>query len=273
MPEGDTIYKVADRLADGLLLRPIVGVQLGSEPMAELANVHVTDVRSIGKHLLLDFSCGLTLHNHLGLYGSWHAYGPTESWRKPAWRASVVVRLRDAVYVCFNARTAALLRSDRLARHPALRRLGPDLTRAEPTHDALLRRARKRPSSTPLADVLLDQTIAAGIGNVYKCEVLFLNGVHPAAALGSVPDARLTELYQTAHTLLGANLGFWPRTTRGASSRHARADRLWVYGNHGQPCFRCGGTIVRAMLGNPLRVTDWCPQCQPAAQTCPKVFR
>jgi endonuclease-8 len=108
-------------------------------------------------------------------------------------------------------------------------------------------------------DVLLDQGVASGIGNVYKSELLFLEGLRPLAPLGEVPDRALAGLYREARRLLAANLGGGPRRTRFA---RGPGERLWVYGRRGRPCYRCTATVEGARLGRHLRITYWCPRCQ-----------
>jgi len=213
-----------------------------------------------GKHLFIELDDGRLLRSHLGLYGSWHHYAPGESWRKPARQAAIELETDDAVYVCFNAREVELLRGGSVRERIVRTRLGPDLTSADPALDLLPARAREfLESDTLVADVLLDQRVACGIGNVYKSEVLFLERVDPLAPLGDVEDEALDRLYATAHELLRRNLGGGPRTTR---FERDGAGRLWVYGRSGLPCLRCGTAIAHAPLGRAMRATFWCPDCQ-----------
>jgi endonuclease-8 len=110
-----------------------------------------------------------------------------------------------------------------------------------------------------LVDLLLDQRIAAGIGNVYKSELMFLAGCAPNWTLSEANDDMLLALYAQAATLLKANLGGGPRTTRRNDDGHGH---LWVYGRAGQPCLRCGASIRRGLLGCRPRSTYWCDGCQ-----------
>jgi endonuclease-8 len=108
-----------------------------------------------------------------------------------------------------------------------------------------------------IADVLLDQRVAAGIGNVYKSEVLWACGLHPFTRLAAVGVAQRRQLLDVAARLLQANLGAGPRTTHPAG--------LAVYGRGWQPCRRCGTPIEVARQGDMARVTYWCPVCQPSS--------
>lgn len=261
MPEGDTIHKLAEyldaALAGTLLqsvrLRPMFGASSGPR--------RVSRVGSEGKHLYLTFDDGWQLRSHLGLYGSWHRYRAGQPWRKPAWQASIVLVGADADYVCFNAKEVQWLRQLGFARADRANRLGPDLIR-EP-FDAARIHARAEALLSPdtlIVDVLLDQRLAGGIGNVYKSEVLFLEGCSPLLRLRQLADGALTALYRRAADLLGENLGGGPRATR---SNLDLKGHLWVYGRFERPCLRCATPIRRARLGANPRSTYWCERCQP----------
>ena len=123
-----------------------------------------------------------------------------------------------------------------------------------------MRRAREfLPGDAPLADVLLDQRVAAGIGNVYKSEVLFIEGRLPQTPQSAVGDADLHDAFALASNLLRRNLGGGPRVTRFEGDG---AGRLWVYGRRDRPCLRCEGTIAGGRFGAGNRATFWCPGCQ-----------
>ncbi|HEY8430108.1 MAG TPA: zinc finger domain-containing protein, partial [Sandaracinaceae bacterium] len=95
---------------------------------------------------------------------------------------------------------------------------------------------------------------------VYKSEVLFLEGIHPCVRVSELDDDRLRSILRRARTLLRANLGPGPRTTR----RALRGPRLWVYERGDRPCLRCGDAIVRFVQGPPPgRSTYFCASCQP----------
>jgi endonuclease-8 len=104
----------------------------------------------------------------------------------------------------------------------------------------------------------VDQTALAGLGNVYKSEVLFLCGVSPFARVRDLDDATLDRLVEEAGGLLRRNLGPGPRRTTSALA----PGRLWVYRRSGQPCRKCGAAIERAVQGEQARSTYFCPACQ-----------
>jgi endonuclease-8 len=141
--------------------------------------------------------------------------------------------------------------------HPALARLGPDLLKPDFDPAAARRRLRER-GALEIAVALMDQTALAGIGNVYKSEVLFLGGVSPLARVGELDDVTLDRLVATARDLMRRNLGSGVRrTTTALSSGFA-----WVYRRSGQPCRKCGTAIRRVVQGDEARSTYFCPACQ-----------
>jgi endonuclease-8 len=265
MPEGDTIFRSADVLRRHLLGGEIL--EAWSQPRPGLARVpplgrlegrRVESVESRGKHLVIGFSGGLWLRTHLRMRGSWHRYRPGEAWRLPARRASAVLRTGSAVAVCFDAPEVELLTASELARHPALSALGPDLLGRSFDADEAVRRMRARPSVT-LGEVLLDQRAVAGIGNVVKSEVCFLERLDPFAPVSSIPEPSLHGALATARRLLRANVRGGRRVTTGVD---APGRSLWVYGRAGRPCRRCGTLLRRRPQGEQARLTYWCPRCQ-----------
>lgn len=150
--------------------------------------------------------------------------------------------------------------------HPALAALGPDVLAPDFDAKAAVARARERPPATPVGALLLDQRVAAGIGNIYKSEVLFLERVDPRAPTGALDDATLERLYARARVLMGQNLGPWRRTTTAAPPQGGLgprgAARVHVYRRVGQLCRACGATIAVAVQGDPPRRTYYCPTCQ-----------
>lgn len=264
MPEGDTIYRTATSLRRWLGGRVITAVRsrVPGVDLAGLVGQKVEAVEAQGKHLLIRFSGGAVLHSHMMMTGSWHVYPTGESWRKPPRQARVVIEAGSRLAVCFNAPVVELLGEHDERRHPSLRRLGPDVLdppSLDPT--VVRRRARARiPSSPTIGEILLDQQVVAGIGNIYRAESLFLCGMDPFRAAEQVSDAELDGLVATASRLMLANA-----TTGSAVARSFEGgpDRPWVYRRAGLPCRRCGTKIQRRLLGVQARAVYWCPACQP----------
>lgn len=260
MPEGDTVHKIATYLASALVGQALSRVSIRGRERAELSSRAVLEVTSKGKHLLMSLAGGWGLRVHLGLYGTWHRYRAGQPWQKPAQRATLIIGAADQLYVCFNAKEVEVFsRRGYQARDLELR-VGPDLTRSAPRIEQLLGRARELSSpETPVTDLLLDQRIASGIGNVYKSEVLFLEGCAPRTRLDQLAVETFASLYQTAGRLLMSNLGGGPRVTRPMQDGQGP---LWVYGRAGLACLRCGHPVVREVLGRIPRSTYWCAGCQ-----------
>jgi endonuclease-8 len=263
VPEGDTIHKIAGYLAPRIENEVIERAEARDSALAcRCEGRTVTGVTARGKHLFIELDDGNALRSHLGMYGSWHRYPPGAEWRKPRRQASLVLAIAGDDYVCFNAKEVELIRLPSVRERVVHGRLGPDLIADEVSATALVRRARDiLEPDVILADVLLDQRVACGVGNVYKSEIAFIERLHPAAPLGGVPDERLAGCFDTAAALLRRNLGGGKRVTR---FENDGAGRLWVYGRDGLPCLACEGRIRTARLGRHQRSTYWCPRCQPA---------
>lgn len=264
MPEGDTVHKIATYLEPRLVGRAIEHIALrdaGAEQA--LSGRKITGVIARGKHLFIEVDDERAIRSHLGMHGSWHRYAREESWQKPRARASVVLGVGGEDYVCFNAKEVELVELASVRERIVHGRLGPDLVADAIDTDVLVARARDflEPGSL-VADVLLDQRVASGIGNVYKSEVLFIERLLPQVELAATPDAVLAACYRSAAELLRRNLGRGPRITR---FERDGAARTWAYGRDGRPCLRCEGRIEAGRLGRHQRSTYWCRGCQSAA--------
>jgi endonuclease VIII len=270
MPEGDTIYRAAETLRAGIAGAQVTDVatvvgQIRALGVRRLVGQQVADVEARGKHLLIWFApSGLALHSHMRMTGSWHLYRAGERWRKPERQARFVLSTPEWTAVCFNAPVCELLTGEQVARHPSLAALGPDALDAATDLDEAGRRLAARADWT-IAEALLDQRVLAGVGNVYKCEVLFLHGVDPWEPVAAVPDAERRGLLETAERLLKANVATGAvrrTTTRDPRLAPMGGDRLYVYGRARRPCRRCATPIRVARQGEQARLTYWCPRCQ-----------
>ena len=267
MPEGDTIFRTADVLRKALVGRPITAARAQAGPgvrrvpdLSRVVGSTVLSVESRGKHLLIGFDNGLTLRTHLRMSGSWHRYRPAEPWRRPQRQATAILETPASVAVAFNTPVVELLTDADLRRSRSLRALGPDLLGRTFDVDDALERLRER-DVVPLGNALLDQGAVAGIGNVVKSEVAFLDGLDPWAPVSAFDDDALRTALATARRLLQANVRGGARVTTGST---ARGQGLWVYGRAGRPCRRCGTLIRSGRQGELARSTYWCPRCQPS---------
>jgi endonuclease VIII len=262
MPEGDTVHTLAAILGPWLSGQTIITTRMRGRLLPQLAGCRIIAVGSHGKHLLIDLDGGLCLRSHLGLYGSWHRYRQGEPWQRPPSSASLVLEVGEQVYVCFNAREVELMQGQGLHARDWRNRLGPDLTReASAPEQSWARVMQLLPADTPVTDLLLDQRVVAGIGNIYKSEVLFVTRRSPLLRLDDLTPRDIESLYMTAATLLKQNLAGGPRRTRSGEDGRGR---LWVYGRAGRPCLLCATPIRRDRLGRNPRSTYWCPVCQAA---------
>ena len=272
MPEGDTIFRAAQALHRALAGQPVARFESVYPKLNRVAEDHpivgrtVETVSARGKHLLIAFSGDLVLHTHMRMNGSWHLYRPGVRWQRPAQDMRVLVATAGVIAVGFNVPIAELLSSRDLARHPALRTLGPDLLSAAFDGAEVIRLMRAH-GRDAVADVLLDQRVVAGIGNVFKSEILFLAGIEPFTLVAALSDADLERLVGISRDQLKANvldrsktlsLAIGRRTTRSLDPNA----KLWVYGRGGKPCRRCGTMIQVKKTGIDARLTYWCPQCQ-----------
>lgn len=256
MPEGDTIHRTANRLRPALVGQTLVRFAaprlVGDRPRA---GDHIEQVEAVGKNLLIRFPKHLVLHTHMKMTGSWHLYRTHEKWQEPAHLARAEVEVQDWVAVCFSAPTVRTWR-DLPGQPNPLSHLGPDLCVDEVDLDLVLERITHiAEPGTPVADVLLDQRPASGIGNVYKSEALWACRVSPFAPIEAVSAESRRKLYETAARQLRTNLTTPTRVTV--------AGGLGVYGRQRQPCHRCRTPIQVQAHGDQARLTYWCPSCQP----------
>lgn len=276
VPEGDTIFRAARTLHRALAGRLVTRFETVLAQLARIdrdtpmAGRTVEQVTAAGKHLLMTFSGDLVLRTHMRMNGSWHIYRPGERWRLPRSAMRITIETAEWVAVAFNVHVAEFIPASSLARHRPIALLGPDLLADDFDRDEALRRMLAR-GHEPIGDVLLDQRVMAGVGNVYKSEVLFMTRVNPATPVSAIAADRLREVIETARRLLLANVSEHSgpemvtyQSGRRTTGRMRPEDRLWVYSRGGEPCRRCGTRIASSKTGDAARVTYWCPSCQPA---------
>ena len=263
MPEGDTIWRAAARLRpvlDGAEVLAFEAPRLvGERPRP---GSRVEGVEAVGKHLLVHFAGGLSLDTHMRMTGSWHLYREGERWRKGRHllRCRLVVPGWEAV--CFSAPVVRTFRRGADGRIAAgddpVAHLGPDLCAPAPDLDVAVARMATVPApETTIAEVLLDQRVAAGIGNVYKSEVLHACRLDPFTPVGEVPVDLRRGLLDLAARLLRRNLTTTRRTTVAGPE-----GSVAVYRRARRPCPRCGTPIRSVRHGAQARSTYWCPRCQ-----------
>ena len=226
--------------------------------------------RSIGRHdrqePALRVLNGLELRTHLRMNGTWHRYRPGERWRRPAARAVLVLEVEGAVAVCFDAPVVELFEARAEGLHPALAPLGPDLlgrNSTRPRHSGAC--ASPSRAESTIGEALLDQRVMAGVGNVYRSEILFIGKVDPFASrrLARRRDPGTARGHGTPAPARERRPEPGPERSTTEGAREAGGAPLWVYGRAGRPCRRCGTRIRSASLGRELpRTVWWCPSCQ-----------
>jgi endonuclease-8 len=283
MPEGDTIHRAAatlQRAIGGRVVTRFASVLPTLNRVdadAPLRGRTVERVEARGKHLLIWFSGDLVLRTHMRMHGSWHIYRPGERWQRPHGDMRILIETEAMHAVAFTVPVAEFVTPRELSRHEVVGQLGPDPLTADFRADEAIARMQAH-ADVEIAEVLLDQTVIAGLVNVFKSEVLFGARVNPFVRVSELTREQLAEITAVAVRFMRANAGSDLRHTDGSASTGfvtyagmrrttGRVDpsaRLWVYGRGGQPCRRCGTRISRQRQGRHARSTYWCERCQRA---------
>jgi endonuclease VIII len=274
MPEGDTIFRAARTLHRVLAGHVVTNFETAYAHLdrvnvdTPIAGRTVEKCESAGKHLLIVFSGDVILRTHMRMNGSWHIYRHGERW----WRGPQAMRVRidtaDWVAVAFDVPVAEFVTARQLQTRDPVAQLGPDLLGVEFDRDEAIRRIVAS-GARPIANTLLDQRIVAGIGNIYKSEVLFMAGVHPEVPSSAIDRPTLERMMDIARSVLKDNVvdGASPRiqtyrNLRQLSSNSEHDESLWVYGRRDKSCRKCGTPIEMKKMGLEARSTYWCPRCQ-----------
>lgn len=259
MPEGDTLWRTAASM------QKLVGLTVEAarpRTVARLVGTSMQSVEPFGKHLLMRFSSGLILHTHLGMRGSWHLYRPGQAWLKPDRLARCVLDCGSWQAVLFSAAVLELVADA----ETAVAHLGSDILASDFEVQRVVERARAF-GARSIGELLLDQRVCAGIGNVYKCETLWALRLDPWLRPADLDDDQIRHLYLTARRFMRGNLQGWA----GRRFEHAPGGRrpAAVHGRAGRPCPRCGTPVRVRAQGEQARFTYFCPRCQKAAQDGP----
>ena len=260
VPEGDTVHLSAKGLNEALggQLLTRTDFRVPAIATVDLSGSEVLEVVARGKHILFRIGGGVTLHTHYKMEGSWHLYRHGQRWRGPAFQVRAILETAVRVAVGFRLAITELLPTEEEA--SVVGHLGPDVLGPDWDPEEVLRRMSEH-AERPIGDVLIDQSVIAGPGNVYRSEICFLRGLHPMTPLRQVEDlpavVRLTKRLMEANRSTGNQIT--TGDTRAGKSR-------WVYGRAGDPCRRCAAPVRRAESGpaGEERVIFWCPACQPA---------
>lgn len=256
MPEGDTVWRTAQRLNQAFAGEALTRTELRWPDLSTLdfTGTHTIEVVSRGKHLLHRLGTGDTIHSHLRMEGQWLIADPATARPDTQTRAF----LSTARWAGLGQRLGMLdvVRTD--AEHTLVGHLGPDPL--GPDWDAALA-ADNLTRSPTLGAALLDQSNLAGVGTLYAAETLFLERVNPWRSPAEVSDAVRLAIVERARRLLDTGRQHAVQATTGS---RRRGENTWTHGRSGRPCRRCGGTVRVAMIGPPTRERTmfYCPGCQ-----------
>ena len=257
MPEGDAVWQTAQRLHQALAGRVLTrsDFRVPRYATTDLKGRLVTEAVSRGKHLLIRTGDGITVHTHLRMDGSWRV-SPARDRVANSHRIRLILANTEWQAVGYQLGVVEVLHT--ASEHRVVGYLGPDLLGPDWDPAEAERRLGADPAR-PVGEALLDQRNLAGIGNVYKAELLFLRGINPWHPVGDVAD--IDALVGLARRMLDANKERSGMVTTGVARR---GEQTWVYGRAGRPCRRCGTLVKSADQGrNPEeRITYWCPRCQ-----------
>ena len=249
MPEGDTVFRTADKLRTALEGKVLTrcDVRVPRFAAVDLSGQTVDEVLSRGKHLFIRVGAA-SIHSHLKMDGAW-IIGRV---RAPAYKIRIVLETADSRASGIDLGVLEVL--DRATDMTAVEHLGPDLLGEDWSARTAAANLMADPDR-PLAEALLDQRVMAGVGNVFANELCFVFGLLPGTAVAQLSDP--VRLATRAQQMLWANRLRINRTTTGNTRP---GQDVWVYGRAGLPCRRCGTRIETDKGGD--RVTYWCPTCQ-----------
>jgi endonuclease-8 len=273
MPEGDTIFRSARALNQALAGHQVTLFETAYAPLASVNDQSPVSGRTIervesrGKWLLIHFSGDLILATHMLMSGSWHIYRVGERWQRARTHLRVVLGTAEMVAVAFNVPIARFYTARTLERFEGVAQLGPDVLGAFAEEEAASRMLEH--AGEEIGNVLLNQRVMAGIGNAFKSEICFACRVNPFRKVATLRTKEVECLLDTAKRFLAANVvdgagdGIVTYTgLRRTTGSNNPASRLWVYRRAGEPCRRCGTTILMRRQGPGARSTYWCPDCQ-----------
>ncbi len=274
MPEGHTLHRLARAIAEVFGGRPVrVASPQGrfAEGAARLDGARLVGAEAWGKHLFIGFDNDLFIRVHLGLYGTFDITRDVEQVPEPIGQVRLRLVAGDdgtASYADLRgATTCAVVTA--AERDAVVARTGPDPLR--PDADPGRAWARISRSSAPIGTLLMDQSVLAGVGNVYRAELLFRHRVHPLRPGRTLRVGQWRAMWSDLVALMadGVRSGridtVRPVHTPEAMGRPPRVDdhggEVYVYRRSGQPCHVCTGPVRTAVLGG--RNLFWCSRCQP----------
>lgn len=273
MPEGPEIRLAADRVAKAVVQRPLRKVWFANQELqssaALLAKSEVQAVRTVGKAMLTEFSCNLTVYSHNQLYGRWYVVSGDKTPRTNR-QLRFGMYTQDGAALLYSASDISVWATDKIQEHPFVAKAGIDVLDASPSPEELT--AYFKASSfgrRALGGLLLDQGFVAGIGNYLRSEILFEAGLMPERKLASLSPKELHALaaatclmIQRAYQSKGITTGPQQVQKLKAQGWKRSAYRHYVFARRGAACFRCGAKISQVDVAS--RRLYFCSGCQQA---------
>ena len=262
MPEGHTIHRLALDHRALFAGRPVSVSSPQGRFAAEAARLDervLEDVEAYGTHLFYDFGAGDLVHVHLGLFGGFTLHTPPP----PSPRDTVRMRLSSLSGTVDLAGATACELIDPSVRASIVARLGPDPLRRDARPALAFAKLQRR--RTPIGAALMDQSVIAGVGNVYRAEVLHVHGIHPLVPANEIGQAEFDSMWSTLVGWLRHGvkdrviITVDPKELGRRRSRIGKGEALWVYKQ--ERCRRCGTDVRRWDLSG--RWAYACETCQP----------
>lgn len=252
MAEGPLVHHNARQLRHvlkGKTARVEFGIRKLKPYERSLRSVRIRDVEAYGKQFRIRLSDGRIILVHLMMWGYWRVYRKGQAWERPRERARLVLRTRSHEAIAFSAPVVALLTEKELLEHPKWGNLGPDPLRQDFSRQEFLRRLDTQPTRE-IGDVLLDQTVISGVGNILRIEILFRARIHPRRRVGRLTSNDKRRLTDWTVRLM----------RRWLDERGREDEWIRIYRKKSKPCPRCGGRVESFRQGG--RITYACTVCQ-----------
>jgi endonuclease-8 len=299
MSEGPEVKITADKIWNALSGKRIINIQhnkIDSSLKDKINGSYTEYVKTLGKNIIIKFSSGIYLRNHMMMWGKWRIYEridyesgtakspPRSSHRKLKYkntnkiqanrdevsdvrndsRARLTITTLDKVLVQFNGPILQFSLNDPATLEPIVS-LGPDALSLSYDKDMAMNNIKSKSENTEMviSNALLDQKILSGIGNKYKSEILFLNNIYPFEKVTTFSNDELNRLVIDVPRILKYGYENSGRTRKPKDKEKISWDTThWVFRRSGKPCWICGTKIVseRKLTARP---TFWCPNCQP----------
>lgn len=255
MTEGPLVHYYARQLAKVLEGKPVdvaFGLKSLKAEEASLRGLSVRTVEAHGKQFRIHLSDGRIILVHLMMWGSWRIYRRGQVWDRPAARARLTLATDAHKAVAFSAPVVKLMEKGALEKDPRWGDTGPDPLRKDFSTPEFMDRLKGR-RDCEIGEVLLDQHVIAGLGNILRIEVLHRSRIHPRRLVRDLTEREVAGMLDSIAMLTSAWLGAMGRPEAG----------LTIYRRSGRACPSCGSTVESFWQAG--RITYACPGCQKSA--------